>query len=82
MLFPENSLRRVHWISLMDVYVEEQRPPVQTLVLMCGFALSVIVAALAVVLPSPHDCSSAFQRGYSARFIASRRVPKGARMMM
>ena len=41
---------------------------------MCGCALSVMLLTLAVVLPTPHDCSDAFQGGYSARFIASRRV--------
>ena len=46
---------------------------------MCGCAVSVMLLILAVVLPTPHDYSGTFQGGYSARFIASRRVPKGAR---
>ena len=37
-----------------------------TLVLMCGCALSVMLLTLAVVLPTPHDYSGAFQGGYSA----------------
>ena len=51
----------------------------QTLVLMCGCALSVMLLTLAVVLPTPHDYSGTFQGGYSAKFIASRRVCRGAR---
>ena len=56
-----------------------RRRGLQTLVLMCGCALSVMLLTLAVVLPIPHDYSGTFQGGYSARFIASRRVLKGAR---
>ena len=37
------------------------------------------ITSIAVVLPTPHDYSGAFQGGYSAKFIASRRVLKGAR---
>ena len=48
----------------------------QTLVLMCGCALSVMLLTLAVVLPTPHDYSGPFQGGYSARFIVSWRVLK------
>ena len=33
-----------------------------------------MLLTLAVVLPTPHDYSGTFQGGYSARFIASRRV--------
>ena len=40
----------------------------QTLVLMCGRALSAMLLTLAVVLPTPHDYSGTFQGGYSARF--------------
>ena len=46
----------------------------QTLALMCGCALSVMLHTLAVVLPTPHDYSGTFQGGYSARFTTSRRV--------
>ena len=65
------SLRRVHWISLVDV---ERNKDLQTPVLMCGCALSVMLLTLAVVFPTPHDYSGAFQGRYSARFIASKRV--------
>ena len=47
---------------------------IQTLVLMCGCALSVMLVTLAVVLPTPHDYSGIFQGRYSARFTASRRL--------
>ena len=47
----------------------------QPLALMCGIAL---LLTLAGVLPTPHDYSGTFQGGYSARFIASRKVLKGA----
>ena len=36
------------------------------------------ITSIDVVLPTPHDCSGAFQRGYSARFTASRRALKEA----
>ena len=49
---------------------------------MCGWALFVMLLTLAVVLPTPHDYSGTFQGGYSARFIASRRVLKGARRVL
>ena len=51
----------------------------QTLVLMCGYALTVMLLSLAVALSTHHDYSGAFQGGYGAWFIASRRVLKGAR---
>ena len=41
-----------------------------------------MLLTLAVVLPTPHDYSGTFQGGYSARFIASRRVRKGARRVL
>ena len=50
MFAPKFSLRRVHWIRLVDV--EEL---LQTLVLMCGCALSVMLLTLAVVLPTSHS---------------------------
>ena len=64
----ENSLRRVHWISL--VHVEDFK----ALVLICGCALSrsVMLLTLAVVLPTPHDYIDTFQGGYSGKFIVSR----------
>ena len=46
----------------------------QTLILMCGCALSVMLLTLAVVLSTPHDYSGTFQGEYSARFTASRRA--------
>ena len=49
---------------------------------MCGCALFVTLLTLAVVLPAPHDYSGTFQGGYSARFIATRRVLKGARRVL
>ena len=54
----------------------------RTLVLICGCALSVMLPTLAVVLLTPHDYSGTFQVGCSARFTASRRVPKGAKMVL
>ena len=57
----------------------EKNADFPTLVLMCGFALSVMLLTLAVVLPTPHDYSGTLQGGNSARFTASRRVLKGAR---
>ena len=49
---------------------------------MCGCALSVMLLALAVVLPTPHDYSGTFQGGYNARFTASRRVLKAPRRVL
>ena len=51
----------------------------QTLVLICGYALSVVLLTLTVVLPTHHDYNGTVQRGYSARFTASRRLRKEAR---
>ena len=41
-----------------------------------------MLLTLAVVLPTPHDYSGTFEGGYSARFIASRRVLIGARRVL
>ena len=49
---------------------------------MCGCALSVRLLTLAVVLLTPHDYSGTFQGGYSARFIASKKVLKGTRRVL
>ena len=47
---------------------------VDYVVVIGGCALSVMLPTLAGVLSTPHDYSSTFQGGYSARFTASRRV--------
>ena len=65
--------------------VEEWRPPnTSTDVWLCTSVMLLTLAVvmlltLAVVLPTPYDYSGTFQGGYSARFIVSRRVLKGAR---
>ena len=75
---PENGLRRVHLISLVDI--KEFRPPhTSTDVWLC--TLSVMLLILAVVLPTPHDYSGTFLGG-SARFIASTRTLRGARRVL
>ena len=52
----------------------EKNADFQTLVLMCGCALSVMLLTLAVVLPTPHDYSGTLQGGNSGRFTGSWRV--------
>ena len=54
----------------------------QTLVLICGYALSVVLLTLTVVyIATHHDYNGTFQGGYSARFTASRRLRKEARAL-
>ena len=51
----------------------------QTLVLMCGCALSVMLLTLAVVLPTPHDYSGTIPGGYTAMFYSFKKGSKGSK---
>ena len=55
----DKDLQAVQWMCV-------EGRDLQTLVLMCGCALSVMLLTLAVVLPTPHDYSGTFQGGCSA----------------
>ena len=74
MFSSENSLRKVHWISLVGV--EEWRlPNTSTDVWLCTFCH---VADSCCGIAHTTYYSGTFEGGYSARFIASNRAPEGA----